>query len=190
MTNRHNIPEKRETVKNPKIAISTKESNNWREMFQKNNQRVFNQLIPYLGIEESNGFKKQVNRGKLAELYLQMQLGLHPNFDKISQYDFVYDGKRCQFKYLGQNSSPSISEIKRIEEESNVKFVNRILKHYQNCDIFVISLENLITDINWVNSYKMDRKQFKAILMEQAKTVKVGNKMRLRKTIVRRVLGI
>jgi len=171
-----------------KHAISAKEVNNWRIHFKLDNQKVFEELEDYLSIEEQEGFTKQVNRGKLAELYLQKVLGLHPVFDKVQSYDFVYNYQKCQFKYLGQNSSPSISELKRLDEEGNLKFANRVLKFYQECEVFVISLENYISHINWDNCIILTPKEFRKIIIEQAKAVKPGNKMRLRKTLVRKVL--
>jgi len=170
-------------------AILNKDVNLWRNNFTLNNEKVLQLLEEFLGIRETQGMAKQVNRGKLAEMWLQKQIGLRPTFDKISQFDFIKDGKKCQFKYLGQNSSPSVSEAIRKNMESDTKFINRIMKYYQDCEVFVLSLQNNITSIKWENCIVMDKTEFKSLIREQAKTVKDGNKMRLRKTVVRRVTG-
>ena len=175
---------------NVKGNLSTNETNNWRKVFQINNEKAFQELKAFLSVEEIEGFGKQVNRGKIAELYLQNSLGLKPVFDKISDYDFIYQNKKVQFKYLGQNSAPSVSELKRFEDESIVKFTNRVMKHYSNCDLFVISLENHITHINWTDCIILTPKEFMMVLRGHDKNVKVDSKLRLRKTVVRRVLGL
>lgn len=170
------------------VALSVKESNNWRKVFYTNNTRVYNLLKEYLGIEECEGMGKQVNRGKLAELWLQKSLGLHPHFDRDTDYDFIHNFQKIQFKYLGQNSSPSCSEIVRLEDESMVKFVNRIMKHYTNCQLFTLSFNNYISKIDWNDCITITPKEFKVILRAHEKNVKIGNKLRLRKTVVKRVL--
>lgn len=176
------------SVSKSKLALSTKESNNWRKVFATNNEKVFQQLVEYLGIEESEGMKKQVNRGKLAEMWVQKSLGLFPKFDRDTDYDFIHNFQKIQFKYLGQNSSPSCSEIVRREEESMVKFVNRIMKHYQSCQLFTLSFDNYISHINWEDCITITPKEFKVILRAHEKNVKIGNKLRLRKTVVKRCL--
>lgn len=170
------------------MALSTKESNNWRKFYADNNEKVFQDLVEFLGIEESQGMAKQVNRGKLAEMWLQKDLGLIPRFDRDTDYDFIHNFQKIQFKYLGQNSSPSCSELKRLEEESMVKFVNRIMKHYQNCQLFTFSFENYISNIKWKNCITVTPQEFKVILRAHDKNVKTGNKLRLRKTVVKRIL--
>lgn len=170
------------------MALSAKESNNWRKVFATNNEKVFQQLVEFLGIEESQGMGKQVNRGKLAELWLQKTLGLIPNFNRDFDYDFIHNFQKIQFKYLGQNSSPSCSEIVRLEEESMVKFVNRIMKHYQNCQMFTLSFDNYISHICWEDCITITPQEFKVILRAHDRNVKIGSKLRLRKTVVKRVL--
>jgi len=171
------------------MVLSTKETNNWRKVFADNNEKVFHLLEEFLGIEESQGMGKQVNRGKLAEMWLQKDLGLIPDFDKINDWDFTKDSQKIQFKYLGQNSSPSVSELKRENNEGMVKFVNRVMKHYQNCNLFAISLENYISHIKWENCIILTKEEFKVILRAHDKNVKFGNKLRLRKTVVKKVLN-
>lgn len=171
------------------FTLSGKETNDWRKAFKMANEQIFQELTEFLGTRESQGMGKQVNRGKLAEMWIQKTLGLHPNFDKVNDWDFVYNYQRIQFKYLGQNSAPSVSELTRMENESMVKFVNRIMKHYQNCELFVLSFDNFIQNINWDNCIKLTDKEFKAMLRLHDKNVKTGNKLRLRKTVVRNYIN-
>lgn len=175
---------------NGEFTLSGKESNDWRKAFKEANELVFHELEEFLGDRECLGMGKQVNRGKLAEMYFQLKLGLIPNFNKVDNWDFVYNFQRIQFKYLGQNSSPSVSELTRLEGESMVKFVNRIMKVYKDCEVFVISLENFMQNMTWKNSIKLTPNEFKAVLRAHDKNVKTGNKLRLRKTVVKRVLGM
>lgn len=182
--------------KNVKIKkdslLSNKESNEWRELFKSDMNRALKVLVSegYVLEAEVLGQGKQVNRGKIVDIWIQHISGVNnPCFDKISQYDFIKDGRRIQFKYVGQNSSPSISEVVRQIEESDTKFINRILKHYKEVDTFVISLENFITDITWGNCYKLNPKEFRKLILLQARKVKPGNKMRLRKILTRNFLA-
>lgn len=163
------------------------ETNSWRELYVQNTERALNQISQFFTEEEINGFGKQLNRGKIAELYFQQVLGLYPIFDKISSYDFIYQGKRVQFKYVGQNSAPSVSELKRNENETMLKFVNRIMNFYKECDLFMITLENFITDLSKENVTTLTPPQFKKILMNHE--VKIGEKLRLRKTITRKTIN-
>ena len=173
-----------------KFTVSTKESNEWRKAFKFDENNVLNLLSDFLGIKECEGMAKQDNRGKTSEMMLQYSLGLHPNFDGINKYDFIYQGLRVQFKYLGQNSAPSVGESKRLKGESILKFANRLMKEYKEADIFALSFENFISNINWDNTIKVSREQFKNIIKGHDKNLKEGNKLRLRKTVVKRVLGI
>jgi len=171
------------------FTLSGKETHDWRKAFKMANEKVFQDLTDYLGVRESQGMGKQVNRGKLAEMWLQKTLGLYPNFDKVNDWDFVYNYQKIQFKYLGQNSSPSVSELIRLEDESMVKFVNRIMKHYQNCEVFVLSFDNFIQNMTWKGCIKLSAKDFKGILRAHDKNVKIGNKLRLRKTVVKNYIN-
>ena len=172
------------------FRTSSKEKNEWRKAFKFDNDNVLNELVVFLGMNEVNGMAKQVNRGKLSEMYLQLKLGLNPNFDKINKYDFRYKGLQVQFKYLGQNSSPSVGESTRLLNESILKFANRLMKEYKEADIFALSFENFISNISWDNTIKVDRDTFKKIIKAHDDILLEGNKLRLRKTVVKRVLGI
>ncbi|KFZ25878.1 MAG: hypothetical protein KQ78_01834 [Candidatus Izimaplasma bacterium HR2] len=173
-----------------KVKTLRTEKNEWRELFNRDNIRAIKELECYFSEEDYEGFDYQMNRGKIADLYTQYKLGIqNPVFDKIDHFDFIYQGKRIQFKYLGQNSSPSITEFKKGTDETYLRFVNRIMKYYRECDVFMITLENFITDINKKSVSVLTSKQFKKLLMLHVTTVKDGNKLRLRKIITRNYLN-
>jgi len=163
------------------------ESNTWREQYDADSYKIAELMQQYFSDADYKGFKLQLNKGKIAEIFAQYQLGIEtPNFDKINAYDFILNGMRIQFKFLGQNSAPSISEYKKQPNETHLKFVNRLMKFYGSCDKFMVTFENFISDITEDTLYSLEPKDFKAILMQH--DVKEGNKLRLRKTITRKYI--
>ena len=165
------------------IKVTKKESNTWREIYVADTEKAMNEISHFFSDADLVGFGKRLNRGKIAELYYQFVLGLNPIFDKISSYDFIYLGKKVQFKYIGQNASPSATECIKEKGESHLKFVNRIMRYYKTCDLFMLTIENKITKLSKNNVTTLEPYDFKKILMLHK--VKDGNKLRLRKTIVR-----
>jgi hypothetical protein len=175
------------TTKSTTKVMTRTETNVWREKYDNDSYKALEVVKHYFSNADYQGFKAQLNKGKIAEIFAQYQLGIDtPTFDKINSYDFILEGQRVQFKYLGQNSAPSISEYKKQENESHLKFVNRLMRFYSECDYFMLTFENFITNITTDAIYTLSRKEFKQILMNH--TVKVGNKLRLRKTIARKYI--
>ena len=169
-------------------GIKRVESNTWREKYDLDSYKVVEAMKEYFSESDYKGFKVQLNKGKIAEIFAQYQLGIEtPTFDKISSYDFILSGATIQFKYLGQNSAPSISEYKKQVGETHLKFVNRLMKFYGDCSVFMVTFENFISDITCETLLSLTPKQFKAILMLH--DVKEGNKLRLRKTITRKYIN-
>jgi len=133
-------------------------------------------LKGFLTENQMNGFSKRGNKGIIAEMKAVEQLGIKTVFDNKPGTDFTYKGINIQFKYLGCNSNPSVTETKKAPTETPQQFINRIMEKYKEVNEFWIYIENDL-EINLNQIIKLTPEQFKEFLSIQ--TIKDNNKIRL-----------
>ena len=133
------------------------------------------------------GLEKQFNKGIASETLLIHNSGLIKE-EQDAGFDFGLNGLRVEFKYLGLNSKPSLSEMKKQADESQREFAERIVnKHYLQADCFMSSIKDEL-DIQLSDCFIITKEAMLEILSRH--NTKEGNKIRLLKGIVKQVLGL
>ena len=145
------------------------------EMQQEMARRLGNQ--GYLTENQVNGFKTRGNKGMLGEMEFVKSKGIKTTFDNKQGADFIINGIKVQFKYMGYESNPSATETKKHPDESNEQFVDRIVDiKYKEVDEFWIYLDDDF-EFNDDRIIKLNRNQFKKLLLTQ--NIKDNKKIRI-----------
>ena len=119
------------------------------------------------------------NKGVLKESITKLALGIKGSFDNHQGLDFIYEGEKIQFKYVGSKSRPSATETKKIPAESKREFVNRIVDtKYKEVTKFWIDFGE-IDEFNMIDIVILTPLQFKEFLLDQ--NIKDNEKIRLSK---------